>query len=75
VVVAEAQTLADAAGWVAAGQRRGRGGRGIFGTGTGRVCSGGVRLGALQTVPQEFVALVHVLLSASRSIAACGRSH
>ncbi|SPM39699.1 Mycobacterium numidiamassiliense ORFan, partial [Mycobacterium numidiamassiliense] len=42
-----------------AGDEKGRGGAG----------------GGLQTVPQEFVALVHGLLSASRSTAACGRSH
>lgn len=38
---------------------------------TGRRCSGGAGPVGLQTVPQEFVALVHGLLGAGRWIVAC----
>jgi hypothetical protein len=55
------------------GRSRGRG-LGIYGVGTGRACSRGAGPVGPQTVPQEFVALVHGLLGCQAiGRRACGR--
>ena len=60
----EGEPTAGAAGRVSGrpGRSRGRRGLGIPGVGTGRARRRGARPVGLQTVPQEFVALVHGLL-------------
>ena len=57
---------AEAAGGAVAGDPLGRA--------TGRACSGGAGLVGLQTVPQEFVALVHGLLGAAIDPAVADRT-